>query len=222
MSTITIRLSIGFILFTCLFACNNSNTSQDSSRVKEIMKTHEIKKISEVDILNKALEIGNELAKSSQRALSEKLMQSMKKNGAAESIKFCNEVASPVTDSLSSKYNASIKRTSNKLRNPRNQPDVIESQLLDAYQYSFDNQLELNESVQMLEDEKSVLFTKPIMLNNPTCLNCHGELNKNLKDENNVLLKSLYPSDSATGYKLNDFRGMWSIILDKKVIVNAL
>ena len=222
MSTFTIRLSVVFIFFTCLFACNNSNTSQDSSRVKEIMKTHEIKKISDVDILNKALEIGNELAKTSQGALSEKLIQSMKKDGVAESIKFCHEVASPLTDSLSSTYKATIKRTSNRLRNPRNQPDAIETQLLDAYQYSFDNQLELKESVQMLDDKKSVLFTKPIMLNNPACLNCHGEPGKNLKDENNLLLKSLYPSDSATGYKLNDFRGMWSIILDKKTIVNAL
>ena len=186
------------------------------------MKTHEIKKISDVDILNKALEIGNELAKSSQSALSEKLIESMKKNGVAESIKFCNEVAPPLTDSLSSEYQAIIKRTSNRLRNPRNQPDAIESQLLDAYQYSFDNQLELKESVQMVDDEKSVLFTKPIMLKNPVCLNCHGELGKNLKSENNILLQSLYPSDSATGYKLNDFRGMWSIILDKKKIVNAL
>lgn len=222
MNIFILRLSIVFILTTSFFACNNSNTSQDSSRVKEIMKTHEIKKISDVDILNKALEVGNTLAKSSQGALSEKLMQSMKKYGVTESIEYCHKVASPLTDSLSSAYKATIKRTSSRLRNPRNQPDVIESQLLDAYQYSFDNQLELKESVQLLEDGKSVLFTKPIMLNNPACLNCHGEPGKNLKDENNLFLKSLYPSDSATDYKLNEFRGMWSIILDKKAIVNAL
>jgi len=186
------------------------------------MKTHEIKKISDVDILNKALEIGNEIAQSSQGALSQKLMQSMKKDGIAESIKFCHVAASPLTDSLSTIYKATIKRTSNKLRNPSNQPDAIETQLLDAYQYSFDNKLELKESVQVVNNEKSVLYTKPIMINNPTCLNCHGEPGKNLLNENNLLLKSLYPSDSATGYKLNDFRGMWSITIDKKEIINAL
>lgn len=216
------RLSYYFVVIFTVVACSTPSNKEKSKEIKEIMRSQEIKKVSEVDILNKARELGNELAGSSQTALSEKLAASIKENGIPGSIKFCRTVALPLTDSVGMANQVSIKRTSAKLRNPENRPNALEGQLLEAYQYSFEHQLEMREEVQALNGTNSVLFTKPILLKNPVCLNCHGEIGNTLLDENNKLLKSLYPADSATGYKLNDFRGMWSITIDKKVLVNLL
>lgn len=216
------RLSYCFVVIFTVVACSTPSNKEKGKEIKEIMRSQEIKKVSEVDILNKAREVGNELAASSQTALSEKLVASIKENGIPGSIKFCRTVALPLTDSVGMANQVSIKRTSAKLRNPENRPNALEGQLLEAYQYSFEHQLEMREEVQALDGSNSVLFTKPILLKNPVCLNCHGEIGNTLLDENNKLLKSLYPADSATGYKLNDFRGMWSITIDKKVLVNLL
>lgn len=211
-----------FLLILGTLSCSTPGNKEKGEEIKEIMRSQEIKKVSEVDILNKARDLGNELAASSQKALAAKLMSSIQKNGISGSIKFCRTVALPLTDSIGMANQVSIKRTSGKLRNPENKPTPLEGQLLEAYGYSFEHQQEMREAVQVVEETNSVLFTKPILLKNPVCLNCHGELGNTLLEENDQLLKSLYPADSATGYKLNDFRGMWSITINKKVLVNLL
>jgi hypothetical protein len=215
------RSLIAFQLFTLLLvACTATN--QDGRQIKEIMKSREIKKVSEVDILNKAMEIGNMIADSSQMELSRNLIQSIKKNGIKSSIEFCNSAAGKITNSLSAKYQAEIKRTSLKTRNENNEPNQIEAQILEAYEHAASNNVQISPSVQAIDNTNQVLFTKPILIKNPVCLNCHGNIGTTLSKENDEFIKSLYPKDKATGYQTNDFRGMWSIVLDKKTIVNAL
>lgn len=220
MST-SIRTLIVFQLFTLLLvACTATN--QDGREILKIMKSREIKKVSEADILNKAMEMGNTIADSSQSELSRNLIQSIKKNGIKSSIKFCNTAAGKITDSLSVKYKAEIKRTSQKLRNTNNKPNQVEAQILEAYENASAEKIQIGPSVQVIENTNQVLFTKPILIKNPVCLNCHGGVGTTLSKENSELIKSLYPDDKAMDYQLNDFRGMWSIVLDKKTIVNAL
>lgn len=210
-----------FLFFTLLLvACTATN--QDGREILQIMKSREIKKVSDVDILNKAMEIGKMIADSSQMELSRNLIQSMKSEGVAGSIKFCKVNAIQITDSLSKKYAAKIKRTSLQTRNENNDPNKLEKDILGAYENAVTNKIQISPSVQMVENTNQVLFTKPILIKNPVCLNCHGAVGTTLSKENNELITSLYPDDKATGYQLNEFRGMWSIILDKKTVVNAL
>ncbi|MFY0650818.1 MAG: DUF3365 domain-containing protein [Cyclobacteriaceae bacterium] len=207
------------LVISVLVSCT-ATSNQDGHRTQEIMKSREIKKVSEADILNKSLEIGNLIADSIQKTLSSKLVQSMQSDGLNATIKFCSANAISLTDSLSKEYSASIRRTSFKYRNPANEPDSVESQLLNAYQHSVKNKRALRESANILGNE--VLFTKPILLGNPVCLNCHGKVGKELSSEDFELLQSIYPEDKATGYSFKEFRGMWSIRLERKMVVNAL
>ena len=208
--------------FFALFLAACTATNQDGREILKIMKSREIKKVSEVDILNKAMEIGNMIADSSQMELSRNLIQSMKSEGVAGSVKFCNANAIEITNSLSKKYSAVIKRTALKTRNENNNPNKLEMDILEAYENATTNKIQISPSVQMIENTNQVLFTKPILIKNPVCLNCHGNVGTTLSEKNGQLIKSLYPNDKATGYQINDFRGMWSIILNKKTIVNAL
>lgn len=213
---IIVFLFFAFILVAC------TATNQDGRQIKEIMKSREIKKVSEADILNKAMNIGNMITDSSQMELSRNLIKSMKSEGVAGSIKFCNANAIEITNSLSKKYSAVIKRTALKTRNENNNPNKLEMDILEAYKNASAEKIQISPSVQMIENTDKVLFTKPILIKNPVCLNCHGSVGTTLSEENSELIGSLYPNDKATGYQINDFRGMWSIILDKKTIVNAL
>jgi hypothetical protein len=60
------------------------------------------------------------------------------------------------------------------------------------------------------------------VINNAQCLNCHGTPGKEVLPENHELIKGLYPQDRATGYSMDDLRGMWSIRLSKKEIIKSL
>ena len=213
---IIVFLFFAFILVAC------TATNQDGRQIKEIMKSREIKKVSEADILNKAMNIGNMITDSSQMEISRNLIKSMKSDGVVGSIKFCNANAIEITNSLSKKYSAVIKRTALKTRNENNNPNKLEMDILEAYKNATTDTIQISPSVQMIENTDQVLFTKPILIKNPVCLNCHGSVGTTLSEENSELIGSLYPNDKATGYQINDFRGMWSVILDKKTIVNAL
>jgi hypothetical protein len=67
----------------------------------------------------------------------------------------------------------------------------------------------------MQHDDGTVGYYAPIKISIPTCLNCHGEVGKDVKAEDYKVLKSLYPNDVAVGYKEGDLRGMFSIRFSK-------
>ena len=168
-----------------------------------------------------AAKSGEIIANAAQSALSATLMEKIQEGGIQGAIRHCNVIATPLMDSISNAYGANIKRVSTRLRNESNNPDKIEAEILDAYEYAWENGLQSEPNIQDVEGE-AVLYTRPIMISNPVCLNCHGQIDSDVLPETNLALKSLYPSDSATGYKLGDLRGMWSIRFLKKSIINQM
>jgi len=77
---------------------------------------------------------GAEIAQATQKTLGANLMQKMKKGGVIEAIAFCNTMALPLTDKMSGKYNATIKRTSHKIRSEKNKPSEAELKIIKKYQ----------------------------------------------------------------------------------------
>ncbi|NJN26733.1 MAG: DUF3365 domain-containing protein [Cyclobacteriaceae bacterium] len=158
---------------------------------------------------------------SAKSTLGKNLQNAIARGGVEHAIAFCNLQAMPLVDSLSHKYHANISRVSTKARNPADRPNDIESQLLEAYSYQWKDSIALKANVQAL-DEHRYLFTKPILIDNALCLTCHGTLHNGLKEETLEFIKTKYPDDEATGYSLGDLRGMWSIVIDKKEVVQSI
>jgi len=182
------------------------------------MENRKIKRVTKSEILDEASEKGEILAATAQKSLSETLSAKIQESGLVPAIEHCNVVAQPLVDSLSMAYGATIRRVSSKLRNPVDKPDQIEQEILEAYEYAMENSVSLESNVQEVGDQE-ILFTKPILISNPLCLNCHGTIGKEILDENYDAIKSLYPQDSAVGYNLGDLRGMWSIRFQKKELI---
>lgn len=55
-----------------------------------------------------------------------------------------------------------------------------------------------------------VYFYYPIVTNT-MCLQCHGTPNKEITTSVLETLTALYPQDKATGYDIEQLRGMWRI-----------
>ncbi|NOZ47799.1 MAG: DUF3365 domain-containing protein [Chlorobi bacterium] len=161
------------------------------------------------------LEKGKTIAQQSFMTLSHALKKSMSEKGIEGAVTYCNTNAFPLVDSLSDLYNATIRRTSLKVRNPLDKPNKNETEVLNF----FDNELKagkkISPKVTILENGK-VAFYAPIMIKSPLCLTCHGKLGETLSVENYQTIQKLYPDDKATDYSINDLRGMWSIVFDKE------
>lgn len=159
---------------------------------------------------------GKTIADATYKALSSQLKQALQSGGVEKASGFCNIVALPLTDSLSRQYDAKIKRTSLKLRNPLNAPDSMELTMLKIY----DQMSKMRNPVlvpKILEKGKDeIQFFAPIPIKNETCLKCHGILGQTMQEEDYAYIKKHYPNDEATGYKMDQVRGMWSITLKRK------
>ncbi|WP_339833741.1 DUF3365 domain-containing protein [uncultured Flavobacterium sp.] len=157
-------------------------------------------------------EIGLEYALSTKKLLGQNLMGTIQKKGTLEALAFCNIQAMPLTDGMSLKYNATIKRVSDKNRNPNNKANAEEL----VYIAQFKKEIAENkESKPVVVDKgEKVQFYYPIPTNT-MCLQCHGKP-KNIKPEVLQKIKVLYPKDLAVGYGENEVRGIWSITFDKK------
>lgn len=158
-------------------------------------------------------EAGKQIAKGTFMELSGNLKKAMKEGGVKEAAEFCKVVAAPLTDSLSGIHEAVIKRTSLKLRNPKNKANAEELAILQEYEAQFAEQHELKPIVQAI-DSTTVQFYAPIMTQQ-LCLSCHGSIGEELTTENYEIIRQLYPEDKAIGYAEKDFRGMWSIQMKK-------
>lgn len=221
----SISISKHFLLFASLFILISSCSTKkkvDTEQVRREIKEREPKKISESEIIDKALTLGAEIALKSQIALSSSLKKAMQEGGVQYAIEFCNLNAYPLIDSLQGAHGAEIRRVTFKTRNEKDAPNALESKILEAYEEAHKNGIELKDHAQILEEKKYVLYTKPIMINNALCLSCHGESGAGLTQEAIAIIREHYPNDKAVGYKMNDFRAMWSIKFLKEGIIKTL
>ena len=157
---------------------------------------------------------GQKIAGSLLISLQKELKKTIEKDGMVAALSVCNLKASQLTDSIKQSTNDvfSLKRTSLRFRNPANSPDNGEREALIFFQKSLINTGSLPEDrIIKIYDTNGQYFRyyKPL-LTKPICLNCHGQSEKMASDVS-YTLKKLYPEDYATGYSVDQFRGLVSI-----------
>ena len=154
-------------------------------------------------------ERGQAIVATATAALSTNLMHAITHGGMTNAISFCSVHALPLTDSALNDPSVLLRRVSTRVRNPANQPDGIERRVIQKYQADIAAGKPPAPMVEILQDQAR--YFSPIVLNNALCLSCHGDPDTQIKPEVRALIDSLYPKDSATGFKLNGLRGIWSV-----------
>ena len=160
-------------------------------------------------IMKECTVVGDKIAMASFESLSGNLKAAASNGGITNAIQFCNMNALPLTDSLSKTFNAKIKRSSLKLRNPGNQPDSLEAYMLDLY-LQIQKMKKPMVGKTLLANNGDVRYFAPIMLKSQ-CLKCHGVIGQDIKDETYAIIKEHYPIDQAVGFQEGELRGIWSI-----------
>ena len=169
------------------------------------------KKVAAVQKQKSFEEIGLEYALSTKKLLGENLMGTIQKKGTIEALEFCNIQAMPLTESMATKYNATIKRVSDKNRNPNNKANAEELTYIEHFKKVVASKNEPKPIV--IEKGNKVQFYYPIPTN-AMCLQCHGKSNE-IKPEVRTKIMKLYSKDLAVGYSENEVRGIWSITFNK-------
>ncbi len=159
-----------------------------------------------------AIERGRGIAGATFQQLSTRLQAVMASDGPSGALQYCSVAALPLVDSLSALQGVRIKRTSDRVRALHDRPDA-------------DEQRRLNEVLALLASGiapadippqavirgDSIAYYQPILIAMPTCLKCHGKPGSDIDSLTMQTIASRYSFDTAVGYELGDFRGLWSI-----------
>ena len=207
------RLAIYLITIIFFASCGgNSNNPGDQDAVNSGEgTTHEkLAEQQEQAVKEKYLKKGREIATLTQAELLKVVQGAIARGGPAYAVDYCNIEAMELKDSLSTLNNCRIQRLSTKYRNPADKP-VTETELkqLKDYEMLQNEGKTLTPSVYLVGDK--VEYYQPITIGSGGCLLCHGDPATQIAAETMSMIKKLYPNDLATGYALNDFRGVWKI-----------
>ncbi|WJG10796.1 DUF3365 domain-containing protein [Aliiglaciecola sp. LCG003] len=143
-------------------------------------------------------------------ALKLQLQLAIKQGGLTNAIEVCKSVAPNISQEYSTE-GWLLKRTSLRVRNPINAADTWETSVLEQFNGSHDSGKgidTLRASLVDLQSSKPIYRYMRAIPIQPVCLSCHGE---NISGEVTEQLAQQYPQDRATGFKLGDIRGAFSL-----------
>ncbi len=145
------------------------------------------------------------------------LVSTMKAKGPVAAIEVCSSKAQEIAHKHSTN-GWQVRRTAIKLRNAAHDaPDAWEKGVLEMFEKKIAEGADPKKLARfeiMEKDGKKVFrFMKAIPVGKP-CLTCHGEA---VKPELLKAIKAHYPDDKATGFKLGQLRGAFSLtkVLDR-------
>jgi len=159
------------------------------------------------------LKTGRNLAIETKSSLGKNLVMAMAQKGSDGAVAFCNIHAIPITDSMSLLSGTKIKRVSDQPRNPNNQANETELAYIKAWKES-----KANGKVYLpivTEIDGKMVGYYPIATNK-MCMQCHGKIDKDINVATQKNIKMLYPADLATGYSVDEIRGIFVVEMDKK------
>ncbi len=187
----SISILISFTMLSC--GQKNANNKQDAETYSTLLKT------------------GSDISAQAQASLLAHVSSAMKQGGSVYAVEFCNLQASSITDSLSNRFNCILSRVSEKNRNPENKLKTETDRQLWTWANRQDDPMK---DTLVLVESKAIYY-RPIRTGMPACLQCHGPIEA-IEPETYQKLQTLYPNDKATGYELNELRGLWKIEFEQE------
>jgi hypothetical protein len=184
------------IFLVVLFSCNRNTGFELSEDEQESFLTK-----------------GENITKKGYEILSTELQQAILEEGLQAAIPYCHLKAVLLIDSVAEPYDVVVKRTSIRTRNYENEPDSLETVLLETYEKDFQAGKTLKPKV-VAVDQHEALYVNPIYMK-PQCLICHGTPGEEVSQETYDIILQYYPDDRATGFKSGDFRGMWTVRFER-------
>ena len=132
------------------------------------------------------------------------LIGALNEGGPERAIEVC-QLRAPEIARLTSTGDATLGRTSHRLRNPENAPEAWMSIFLQEYLANPND--DEPRAVRLASGQ--IGYVEPIRMKG-ICMQCHGDrIKPGVRDR----LRALYPQDEATGFKKGELRGMFWVKL---------
>lgn len=160
-----------------------------------------------------ALEKSRAAAKELLSSVRTLLMKQLAAGGAVRAIHVCADSAQAVGTRIQEQHGLTVRRVSEKWRNPKDKPDSYESAQLKIFAdlHAKKNLTDTLEVYGLVKEDTVRVFRymRPIFVGE-MCLSCHGG-RENMKDLIYSAIQQRYPNDKAMDYTAGDLRGAVSV-----------
>ena len=165
--------------------------------------------------IDEVTSVGQKASAELLKTLGGNLQKHLKAGGPMDAFAFCSTNAYALTQNVDASLgkNISVKRVSIKYRNPANKPQEDEAAVLHALHLMNQHGVVLPEGFVENAGNGVYKYYKPLLIDKQACLICHGDISKNKKLASAI--REVYPSDRATGYKMNELRGAIVVTVEK-------
>ena len=153
---------------------------------------------------------GDAVAMQAYGLLTTRLGKAIAEAGMLDALEFCTVHGITFTSWTGITNEVVVRRVTHKPRNPKNRADDTELRVI----RQFEKELSKHSAPRpIVMANKPSLYTyyAPIIVDFRLCLSCHGQPGAEIKPDVLAQAKKTYPNDEATGFKLGDLRGIWSI-----------
>ena len=155
-------------------------------------------------------EKGQAIAAQAFGVLSSRLGKAIADAGYTNAIEFCSVHGITLTTSVGVTNEVLLRRVTHRPRNPQNRADTNELAIIRQFETELSKGATPSPVV-AANKPGSFTYYAPIVLNLPLCMSCHGEPGTDIKPDTLAQIQKAYPADGATGFKLGQLRGLWSI-----------
>lgn len=155
---------------------------------------------------------GQQLAMQTKTELGSNLKKALKEGGPEHAVTFCKTRAQPIAAEMSAKLDASIRRVSDRPRNPANAADARELAIIRELQAALAAGDKPAPALRERADQ--VVAYYPIVTNG-MCLQCHGKAGTEISPATLALIEREYPDDKATGYGPDELRGLFVVAMHR-------
>lgn len=139
------------------------------------------------------------------------LQQGMQTGGPVQAVSVCKDRAPAIAAALGESKGLDIGRTSLKVRNPANTPDIWEKAVLKEFEQrrlAGEDPATIEFHAAAEQGDRTVFRYMKAIPTAELCVVCHGAA---LAPELEAKLAELYPNDQARGFKAGDIRGAFTI-----------
>ena len=198
---------VALALMMALVSCTGNQVSNQTNKETDTLT------IAEPSPEINYLKAGKELAIQTKSSLANHLITAISEKGSDGAVEFCNTKAIAITDSMSLVLGATIKRVSDKPRNPANLANEAELAFIKKWKEAKDNGTE--QAPIVTEIGGKMVGYYPI-ITNQMCMQCHGQSGNDINTVTLKKIKKLYPADQAIGYAENEIRGIFVVEMNKQ------
>jgi hypothetical protein len=186
------KFSFFAILIVATCSCHEKNNN-NSSLVREEMRSREVIHLTQNQIAERAFELGDTILTEAESLFLSELQ--MAKDSS------CIPAFDSMAIAMQDEYKSKISRYPFERKKWANNSSKKEIEVLDAYLYSHNNKIPISPNYQK-DGEKDFIFNKALVLNQNKCLSCHAKIK-------NPFLQG----------KIGDTIGIWSAKYSKKMVI---